>query len=103
MTWDQVDATVLKQLYYEENLPDSLIAERFGVSKREVTKKRRQYDIGLRQRSVEKALAELPSLSRVTAQQLLPLFDEEERKLQSTVQGASALPGTHRRPGKGVH
>ena len=51
MTWDQVDATVLKQLYYEENLPDSLIAERFGVSKREVTKKRRQYDIGLRQRS----------------------------------------------------
>lgn len=43
MKWEQVGKLELEQLYYEENLPDSLIAERFGISKTEVRKKRKLY------------------------------------------------------------
>lgn len=84
MTWDQVDEATLKHLYYEENLPDSLIAKRFGVSKQEVTKKRRKYDIGLRQRSAEKALAELSAHSGITTRQrLAPPGGEDALKLHN--------------------
>ena len=41
MEWEQVGKQELEQLYYEENLSDSLLAERFGVSKNEVRKKRK--------------------------------------------------------------
>lgn len=45
MKWEQVGKLELEQLYYEENLPDSLIAERFGISKTEVRKKRKLYNV----------------------------------------------------------
>ena len=45
MEWEQVGRLELEQLYYEENLSDSLIAERFGISKNEVRKKRKLYNI----------------------------------------------------------
>ena len=47
MKWEQVGKLELEQLYYEENLPDSLIAERFGISKTEVRKKRKLYNISM--------------------------------------------------------
>lgn len=45
MEWEQVGRLELERLYYEENLSDSSIAERFGISKNEVKKKRKLYNI----------------------------------------------------------
>jgi len=53
----------LERLYYEENLPDSLIAERFGVSKSDVKKKRKLYNISMRMHSIDMALLEHPGLA----------------------------------------
>lgn len=57
MKWEQVDQRELERLYYEENLPDSAIAERFGIPKKEVTKKRRQYNISMRMHSIDVAFS----------------------------------------------
>ena len=42
MSWDEVDSHEMRNLYYKQNLCDALIAAQFGVTKREVTKKRRR-------------------------------------------------------------
>lgn len=62
MEWEQVEKQELERLYYEENLPDSLIAERFGVSKNEVKKKRKLYNISMRMHSIEMALLKCSEL-----------------------------------------
>lgn len=59
MEWEQVGKLELEQLYYEENLPDSLIAERFGISKNEVRKKRKLYDINILMHSIDTAFRDI--------------------------------------------
>ena len=63
MEWEQVGELELERLYYEENLPDSLIAERFGIPKNEVKKKRKLYNISMRIHSIEAAFREHPGLA----------------------------------------
>ena len=58
MEWEQVGRLELEQLYYEENLSDSLIAERFGISKNEVRKKRKLYNVSIQMHSIDNAFLE---------------------------------------------
>lgn len=71
MEWEQVDKRELERLCYEENLADSVIADLFGVSRNEVKKKRKQYNIGMRQHSIEQAAAEIPGLADRQYQQAM--------------------------------
>lgn len=60
--WEQVGKLEMERLYYDENLSDSLIAERFGVSKSEVKKKRKLYNISIRMHSIDTAFTEYQRL-----------------------------------------
>ena len=46
--WDTVTEEELKHLYYEEEMTDREIAERFGVSMGKVAYKRRKYGISVK-------------------------------------------------------
>lgn len=63
MEWEQVGKLELEQLYYAENLSDSLIAERFGISKNEVRKKRKLYNISMLMHSIDNVFLEYPGLT----------------------------------------
>ena len=79
MEWEQVGRLELEQLYYEENLPDSLIAERFGISKTEVRKKRKLYNISMRMHSIDNAFLEYPRLADTQFQkEISDLLSPEE-------------------------
>ena len=79
MKWEQVGKLELEQLYYEENLPDSLIAERFGISKTEVRKKRKLYNISMRMHSIDNAFLEYPRLADTQFQkEISDLISPEE-------------------------
>ena len=71
MEWVQVDKRELERLYYEENLPDAVIADRFGVSRNEVKKKRKLYNIGILQHCINQAAAEMPGLADGQYQQAI--------------------------------
>lgn len=72
MKWEQVDKRELERLYYEENLPDSIIAERFNVSKSEVKKKRKLYNISMRMHSIDVAFSEYPGAADIKFQEEVP-------------------------------
>ena len=58
MSWDGVDALETRNLHYRQSLSDALIAERFGIPKREVTKKRQCFGISSKNQAVEVAIFE---------------------------------------------
>ena len=53
MSWDEVDSHEMRNLYYKQNLCDALIAAQFGVTKREVTNKRRSFGISIKNQVLE--------------------------------------------------
>lgn len=63
MEWEQVDKRELERLYYDENLSDAAIANRFGVTKYAVQKKRKLYHISMQIHSIDTALQEQPGLA----------------------------------------
>lgn len=46
--WKDVTEETLKQLYYDEEMTDSLIAEKYGVTKAQVRYKRKKFGISLK-------------------------------------------------------
>lgn len=52
LSWENVNEDVLKHLYYDENLSDAVIAEKFGVSKNQVSYKRRKFGISIRDKVI---------------------------------------------------
>ncbi len=79
MKWEQVGRLELERLYYEENLSDSLIAERFGISKNEVRKKRKLYNVSIQMHSIDNAFLEYSRLADTRFQkEISDLLSPEE-------------------------
>lgn len=51
--WEEITEETLKQLYYDENMSDSLIAEKYGVTKARVRYKRSKFGISVRNKVYE--------------------------------------------------
>lgn len=52
-TWKNITAETLKRLYYDKGMPDSLIAEKYGVTKAQVRYKRSKFGISLKNKVYE--------------------------------------------------
>lgn len=63
MNWDEVDSHEMRDLYYKQNLYDALIAAQFGVTKREVTKKRRSFGISIKNQVIEELIFDYYNLT----------------------------------------
>lgn len=51
--WQEITAETLKRLSYEEGMPDSLIAEKYGVTKAQVRYKRNKFGISFKNKMYE--------------------------------------------------
>lgn len=52
--WEAITKDTLKRLSYDEGLPDSIIAERYGVTVGQVRYKRKKFGLSMRDKIMEK-------------------------------------------------
>ena len=52
--WEAITKDTLKRLSYDEGLPDSIIAERYGVTVGQVRYKRKMFGLSMRDKIMEK-------------------------------------------------
>ncbi len=56
--WKDVTEETLKQLYYDEEMTDSLIAEKYGVTKAQVRYKRNKFGISLKNKIYDRVVSQ---------------------------------------------
>ena len=73
--WKDITEETLKQLYYDEKMSDSLIAEKYGVTKAQVRYKRNKFGISLKNKRYDEFVSQngelFEQLKRYSKERLL--------------------------------